>query len=148
MGGLSPDLRDERHDRLDQQVDGSRLSQPVGKAAGRQARLEPRQEHGGSEEALLDEVAHRGADPVAVVGKDGGVRDRQAERVAKQGGDREPVGKAADDPRFGGGADERCCEVVSTENAGRDKDEHHRAEKRGRKRAVTPQRCDPLRLGR
>ena len=96
--------------------------------------------------ALLDEAADRGADPVAVVGKDGGVRNGQAERVAKQGGDREPVGKPADDPGFGGGAHEQGGEVVSAESAGRDEDEHHRAEKRGRQRAVAPQRGDPHEL--
>ena len=48
----------------------------------------------------------RVADPVLVARDDRGVRDRQAERVAEQRGDREPVGEAADQPRLGEGADE------------------------------------------
>jgi hypothetical protein len=38
---------------------------------------------------------------VLVAGDDGGVRDRQAKRVAEQGGDREPVGQAPDHRGFG-----------------------------------------------
>ena len=41
------------------------------------------------------------ADAVLVARDDRGVRDRQAERVAEQRGDREPVGEAADHGRLG-----------------------------------------------
>ena len=50
-----------------------------------------------------DEPPQRAAEPVLLARDDGGVRDRQAERVAEQRGDREPVGDAADEPGLGGG---------------------------------------------
>ena len=55
------------------------------------------------QEVALDELAEAAADLVLAVGDDRGVRDRQAERVAEQGGDREPVGERADHRRLGEG---------------------------------------------
>jgi hypothetical protein len=46
-----------------------------------------------------DEAAECRAEPGLLVGDDGGVRDGQAERVAEQRGDGEPVGDAADEAR-------------------------------------------------
>ena len=50
-----------------------------------------------------DEPAERAAQPLLLARDDGGVRDRQAERVAEQRGHREPVGDAADEAGLGGG---------------------------------------------
>ena len=50
-----------------------------------------------------DEAAERRAQPLLLVRDDGGVRDRHAERVAEQRGDREPVGDAADEAGLGRG---------------------------------------------
>ena len=66
----------------------------------------PPRDHRGDQEIVLEEVGERVADPVLVARDDRGVRDRQAERVAEQGGDREPVGEAADHRRLGEGLDE------------------------------------------
>src|SRR3546814_11962429 len=53
------------------------------------------------EEVALDEASKALADAVLVAGDNGGLRDRQAERVTEQGGDGEPVGQPADQRRLG-----------------------------------------------
>ena len=65
----------------------------------------------------LEEVGERLADPVLVARDDRGVRDRQAERMAEQRGDREPVGKAADHRRFGEGLHIAQPRIVRLERA-------------------------------
>ena len=55
----------------------------------------------GDEEILLEEIGQRLADAVLVARDDRGVGDGQAERVAEQSGDREPVGQPADHRRLG-----------------------------------------------
>ena len=67
------------------------------------------------QEILLEEVGERLADAVLVARDDRGVRDRQAERMAEERGDREPVGKAADHRRFG----ERLHDRRATDSAAR-----------------------------
>ena len=52
-------------------------------------------EHLGGEEVVLDEVAEASPDPVLPLGDDGGVGDRDVERMAEQRRDGEPVGDAA-----------------------------------------------------
>ncbi len=54
---------------------------------------------------VADEVAEDPADTVLLGLQDGGVRDRQAERSPKQGGDGKPVGEATDEGSLGGGAE-------------------------------------------
>src|SRR3546814_16786480 len=53
------------------------------------------------EEVALDEASKALADAVLVAGDNGGMRDRQAERVTEQGGDGEPVGQPADQRSLG-----------------------------------------------
>ncbi len=53
-----------------------------------------------------DEAAEGGAETLLLARDDGGVGDRDAERVAEQRGDREPVGDAADEAGLGGGLEE------------------------------------------
>ena len=77
-------------------------------AAGRAGEVDvahPPRDHRRDQEILLEEGGQRLADAVLVARDDRGVRDRQAERVAEQGGDREPVGQAADHRRLGEGLD-------------------------------------------
>ena len=63
----------------------------------------PPRDHRRDQEIVLEEGGQRVADAVLVARDDRGVRDRQAERMAEQGGDREPVGQAADHRRLGEG---------------------------------------------
>ena len=56
----------------------------------------------GGEHMGGDEAAERGAETFLLLRDDGGVRDRDAEWVAEQRGDREPVGDAAHEARFRG----------------------------------------------
>ena len=51
---------------------------------------------------LATKPPERVAEPRLLRRQDRGMRDRQAERVAEQRGDGEPVGHAADEPGFGG----------------------------------------------
>jgi hypothetical protein len=79
----------------------------------------------GDQEILLEEVGQRVADPVLVPGYDRGVRDRQAQRVAEQGGDRKPVGQAADHRCLGKGLHIADQGIGSLELAGDDEDRRH-----------------------
>jgi hypothetical protein len=54
----------------------------------------------------VDELAELGRQLVLLARHERGVRDAQAERVAEQRGDREPVGEPAHHPGLGGGAQE------------------------------------------
>ncbi len=80
--------------------------------------LHPPRDDRRDQEILLEEVGQRLADPVLVARDDRGVRDRQAERVAEQRRDREPVGKAADHRRFGERLDVAEPGIVRLERAG------------------------------
>ena len=69
----------------------------------RSSRASVRRDLGLGEDVVGDEAAERPAEPRLLRRDDGGVRDRQAERMAEQRGDREPVGDAADEPGLGRG---------------------------------------------
>jgi len=56
----------------------------------------------GGEEVLLDEAGQTLADLVLLARDDGGVRDRDPQRMAEQRSDGEPVGEPADHRRLGG----------------------------------------------
>ena len=71
-------------------------AQEAARGAGDVHPPHPPRDHAGDEEILLDEIGQRLADAVLVARDDRGVGDGQAERVAEQGGDREPVGEPAD----------------------------------------------------
>ena len=70
------------------------------------------------EEILAQEDRHRVGDAVLVLRDDRRVRDRQAERAAEQGGDREPVRQSADKAGLGKGMDIAPCPVRAFEPAG------------------------------
>ena len=78
----------------------------------------------------LQEIGERVADPVLVARDDRGVRDRQAERVAEQGGDREPVGDAADQAGLGEGAHEAPGGMEVVEAGGGDEHRRHAGQHR------------------
>ena len=50
-----------------------------------------------------DEAPQAAAQPILLIGDDGGVRNGQAKRAAEQRGDREPIRDPANQPRLGGG---------------------------------------------
>ncbi len=78
----------------------------------------------------LRKLGEGGADPVLVAGNDRGVRDGEAERVAEQGGHREPVGDAADQPGLGEGADEAPGGMQLDEAGGGDEHRRHAGQHR------------------
>ena len=77
-----------------------RLGQPPTEALGDARRREPLADDVGREEVALHEVAEAAADVVLAARDDRRVGDRDAERVAEQGGDGEPVGEGADHRRL------------------------------------------------
>ena len=85
-----------------------------------------------------DAVAHHRPHPpgqeLPVGGDDRGVRDGQAERMAEQGGDREPVGDAADQAGLGEGAHESPGRMEMVEPHRRDEDRRHAGKHRRRQR--------------
>ena len=82
----------------------------VGKEAVQDARkVEPGQHPGdlvGGEDMGGDEAAERSAEALLLVRDDGGMGDRNAEGVAEQRRDREPVGDAANKACLGGGLEQ------------------------------------------
>ena len=77
-----------------------RLEEAPGRAGEVDVAHPPRDDRR-DQEILPEEIGQRLADAVLVARDDRGVRDRQAERMAEQRGDREPVGQAADHRRLG-----------------------------------------------
>ncbi len=107
----------------------------VGKPrAGPLADLRPTQplvDHLRGQEVRLDEVAQAPADVVLALADDRRVRDRDTERMAEQGGHREPVGERADHCRLGDSAyvaDPRSGVLVELRN-----DEDHRGDDQQRR---------------
>ncbi len=84
------------------------------------------------QEIFLEEIGERLADPVLVARDDRGVRDGQAERVAEQRGDREPVGEAADHRRLGECLDVGQPGILRLERAGGDENAGHHHQQAGR----------------
>ncbi len=91
----------------------------------------PPRHHPRHQEVGAQEARETVADPVLVARDDRGVRDRQAERVAEQGGDREPVGEPADHRRLGECADEAPAVRAMLEQAGERIEQGHRDEQPG-----------------
>ena len=81
----------------------ARLGEEVARRAREVHLAHPPRDHRRGEEVVAQEARHRVGDAVLLLGDDRGVRDRDAERVAEQRGDREPVGQAADHRRLGEG---------------------------------------------
>ena len=81
------------------------VGEPVGDERGEVDAAKFGFDRGSVEEMPLDEFAELFRDPLLVGGNDRRVRDRQAERSAKQGDDGVPVCEAADRGSFS-----ECCE--------------------------------------
>ena len=100
----------------------------------------------GGEHVGGDEAAEGGAETLLLVRDDGGVRDRDAERMAEQRGDREPVGDAADEAGLGGGLEQvgggRGGQGVAAQGEG-----GHQDEKGGGEGPVAAQRAPGFGVG-
>ena len=83
------------------------------------------------QEVRPEELRERIADPILVARHDRGVGDRQAERVAEQRGDREPVRQTADHRRLGKRADEPERGVDGDERAAGEERRGHEHEQPG-----------------
>ncbi len=94
------------------------------------------------EKVHLDELAELVGDAVLIGLDDRGMRDRQAQRPAKQGHHRVPVGEAADGGGFGEGRDEAEDRMQVRHHPGGDE---HRERAYQHQRG---QRLDPPQLGR
>jgi len=94
------------------------MRQPVGHAAGGVEVAHLGQHLVGRQEVRGDEAAQVVADAVLVGRDDGGVRNRQPERVAKQRHHGKPVGHGADHGGFGKGGDVAPCGVARRHRRG------------------------------
>ena len=110
---------------------GGRLREEPADGAGHIDLAHPPRHDAGRQEIVTEEGGERVADPVLVARDDRRVRDRQAERVAEQRGNGEPVGNAADHRRFGKGAHEAPGGVLVRQAGHRDEDGGHAGEHRG-----------------
>src|SRR5919201_3299691 len=81
-----------------------RLTDPAREVLGDAERLELGLDDLARQEVALHEAAEAPPDAVLARRDDGGVRDRDAERVPEERGDGEPVGEPADHRRLGGSA--------------------------------------------
>ena len=66
---------------------------------------------------IADEIREHAPDFVLARGHDGGMGHRQPQRMAKQGGDREPVRQRADEPGFGERLDQAQPRVARQKQA-------------------------------
>ena len=99
--GLQP-VQQVRHHARDAALRHLRHVRVQQHALHQQRQVDPGQrpvDVGLGEHVVGDEAAQRAAQPVLLRRQDRGVRDRQAERMAEQSGDREPVRDPADQSR-------------------------------------------------
>ena len=97
-----------------------------------------------NEKMIADEARQRAADLVLARRYDRGVRDRQAQRPAKQRRHREPVCEPADERGFGESAHCLDVGVRADEPGGDDVHDGHRDQQRGGDCAHSPQTaCEP-----
>jgi hypothetical protein len=107
------------------------LVEPLGRAAAESGRPQLGAQDVGREEVVLDEVAQAPPDPVLPLRDDGGVGNRDVERVAEEGRDGEPVGHAADQAGLGGGADVAQPGMRRLQAPGGDEHEAHQHQQAG-----------------
>src|SRR6185436_6329899 len=72
------------------------IADPSGRSGREMQRTQPGYQHVSREEVILEEAAQYPADPVFLSGDDGRVRNRQANRLAEERRDREPVRQPPD----------------------------------------------------
>ena len=105
-----------------------------------------RETSAGRDDVAGDEAAERAAEPGLLGRDDGGVRDRQSERMAKQGGDREPVRQAADQPRLGARLQQRRAEA-GRQGVGKTDQSAHAGEDASREATVARQAAAEIGVG-
>ena len=106
---------------------------------GRQ--VEPAQHAGdlpGGHHVVGDEAAQRAAQTLLLMRDDGGVRDRNAERMAEQRGDGEPVGDPADEAGFCRGA-QQVGGVAGRQRVAGQREGGHQGQQAGREGAMLGQ---------
>eukprot|EP01037_Dinobryon_pediforme_P005495 gene5496-5550_t len=128
---------------------GARVGQELLDDAGEVEPGEGSGDFGLGEDVAGDEAAEGAAEALLLLGDDGGVRDRQAERVAEQRGDGEPVGDAADESGLGGGLQELLRPTRRYRVAGQGESGHEH-EQAGGEGAVAGQAASrrEIRIGR
>ena len=113
---------------------------------GKSRRASTRADLVGSEHVGGDEAAEGEAEPLLLVGDDRGMRDRDAERMAEQRGDREPIGDAAYKTCFCGGLEQvgggRGGQGIATQS-----EDGHQNEEGGCEGPMAPQRAPCLGVG-
>ena len=108
------------------------LAKPLGGPPADLGCLEFGGEDIGGQEVVLDEVPQAPADPVLAVGDDGGVGDGDIEGMAKQGGNGEPVGDAADHGGLRRGPDVAEPGMLGLIHPGDHEDDPHQNQEPGR----------------
>jgi len=114
-------------------------SDPGGERADRVDAIEPLAHRPAGEEVLGHEAAERRADPLLVGGDGAGVRNRQAERAAEEGDDREPVGAGTDHAGLREGTHIGQPRPVDLGETACNEDQRHRDEQQRRDRPHAPQ---------
>jgi hypothetical protein len=136
------DLRDEPRCTLSETppCPFGRIGQP---ARDRARDVEPPRPPGyddGNQEIVAEELRQRVAYPILVARHDCRVRDRQAERMTEQRGDREPVGQPTDHRRLRKRAHERECWMDRNERTAHEERRGHEHEQAGGNHAHADER--------
>ena len=145
--GLQPRPLDRRqclrHQPVDEAGEPGRpalVREPVGDERGEIDLLELLADRPRRQEIDLDEPAKIVRDALLIGGNNGRVRNRQAERPAKQRDDGIPVRQPADDGRLGEGRDETEPGTAGPEKLGRDENGRTKHERCNRQRLGAPER--------
>ncbi len=107
------------------------VGEPLGQTAAHVERAEPVFDHVARQEVALHERAERAPHAILLGGDDRRVRNRNAERMAEQRGDGEPVGQAADHSGLHRRTNDPQPRVPNLENA-RDDEQHRRGDEQQR----------------
>ena len=108
------------------------LAQPLRRPTAQPRRAQLGTQDLRREEVVLHEIAETSADAILPLGDNGGVRDRQVERVPEQRGNGEPVRHTTHEPRFRGRAHVAEPGVRSLESPGDHEDHAHEHQQPGR----------------
>ena len=138
-------LRQLQRDIVSQPFGIGRLGEPPRERAHHIDARQSFVHHRGSKEIVGDETAERLADPLLVVRDDRRMRNRQAERMAEQSDDREPVGAGADHAGFGKSPQIGQPRPFDLDDVGRDEDRGHQRQQSGCEKPHPPQVAQPRR---
>ena len=112
-----------------------RRGQPARQHAGQIGIIQPAGNDLGFQEIVFQELGQGFAQPVLLLRDDGGVRDRQTQRMTEQRGDGEPVGKAAHHRRFTERHHPRHSRMRLGKHQADDENHGHRCEQQRRHQA-------------